>query len=98
MRMPETSVPPPPGSSYWKTGADGTITEEDRNAYRFTVETLRTLRVSHAQERAWYFQMNDEIFGPLPLCEVETYHPSNATILVCHDRMLKWVKLADINE
>ena len=82
--------------SYWNTNSQGPISTEDRNAYDFTVETLRTLRTSEAHRRAWYFQIDDEIFGPLPLAEVEKHQPDNRSILVCHDRMLKWVQLTDI--
>ena len=82
--------------SYWAQNPEEPISNEDRNAYYFTVETLRTLRASETERRSWYFQIGDEIFGPLPLSEVEKHQPDNNAILVCHERMLKWVRLTDI--
>ena len=81
--------------SYWTSAPDG-LRAQDRYAYDFTVENMRTLRTSEAGRRVWYFQIDDEIFGPLPLQEVEKHQSDNDSILVCHERMLKWVKLVDI--
>jgi len=82
--------------SYWDSNGQGTLQPQDQDAYDFTVETLRELRKSDKTRRVWYFQLDSEIFGPLPLLEVEKHQSKNPSLLVCHHRTLKWVKLIDI--
>ena len=81
--------------THWDSNRNGMWDADELAAYEEELDKLRTLAVTDASRKRWFFELDGQVFGAARLSEVR---PSEETkhLLVCYDGRTGWVALEHV--
>lgn len=82
--------------THWDSNRNGVWDEDELDAYTREVTKVRSLLVTHAARKRWFFELDGEVYGAARLSDLDDLKAAAKSLLICFDGKTGWVALEHV--